>query len=102
MTSFCGQFKTFSKVVICLMMIRGRHRTLPYALDRAIMLPTDIQSPLSETSSEDSNDGGSTEKTVVPPSAADDDDKKRRSNEQAGPLNLIQLASTSEKHSKGR
>jgi Trk-type K+ transport system membrane component len=32
-------FGTFGKVVICLMMIRGRHRGLPYALDRAIMLP---------------------------------------------------------------
>ncbi|KAH7243116.1 hypothetical protein NW759_008367 [Fusarium solani] len=38
-TSLSGQFGTFSKVVICLMMIRGRHRGLPYALDRAIMLP---------------------------------------------------------------
>lgn len=88
------------------MMIRGRHRTLPYALDRAIMLPTDIQSPPSETSSDDSNDGASTEKAVLPPSTAggddDDDEYKRRSNGQAGPFNIIQLASTSEKFSKGR
>ncbi|KAI9162701.1 Low-affinity potassium transport protein [Paramyrothecium foliicola] len=40
-TSLCGQFTTFSKLVICAMMIRGRHRGLPQALDRAIMLPTD-------------------------------------------------------------
>ena len=26
---------------MCFMMIRGRHRGLPYALDRAIMLPSD-------------------------------------------------------------
>ncbi|KAF4342172.1 potassium transporter TRK-1 [Fusarium beomiforme] len=39
-TSLCGLFGTFGKAVICLMMIRGRHRGLPYALDRAIMLPT--------------------------------------------------------------
>lgn len=39
MTSLCGKFTTFSKLVICAMMIRGRHRGLPYALDRAIMLP---------------------------------------------------------------
>ncbi|KAL6357043.1 hypothetical protein LRP88_10660 [Fusarium phalaenopsidis] len=38
-TSLSGMFGTFSKVVMCLMMIRGRHRGLPYALDRAIMLP---------------------------------------------------------------
>lgn len=39
LTSLCGLFGTFSKVIICLTMIRGRHRGLPYALDRAIMLP---------------------------------------------------------------
>ncbi|WZH45682.1 cation transport protein-domain-containing protein [Fusarium acuminatum] len=38
-TSLCGKFGTFGKVVICLMMIRGRHRGLPHALDRAVMLP---------------------------------------------------------------
>lgn len=37
--SLCGTFKTFGKLVICVMMIRGRHRGLPYQLDRAIMLP---------------------------------------------------------------
>lgn len=39
LTSLSGKFTTFSKIVICAMMIRGRHRGLPYALDRAIMLP---------------------------------------------------------------
>ncbi|KAF5237990.1 hypothetical protein FAUST_5796 [Fusarium austroamericanum] len=42
--SLCGMFGVFGKVVICFMMIRGRHRGLPYALDRAIMLPSS-QSP---------------------------------------------------------
>lgn len=37
--SLSGKFTIFGKVVMCLMMIRGRHRALPYALDRAIMLP---------------------------------------------------------------
>lgn len=41
-TSLSGQFTTFSKLVICAMMIRGRHRGLPYALDRAVMLPGGI------------------------------------------------------------
>ncbi|KAG6353773.1 hypothetical protein INS49_005252 [Diaporthe citri] len=41
MTSLCGRFTTFSKVIICCMMIRGRHRGLPYSLDRAIMLPSE-------------------------------------------------------------
>ncbi|KAF7177737.1 hypothetical protein CNMCM7691_006171 [Aspergillus felis] len=40
-TSLCGQFSVFSKLVICAMMIRGRHRGLPYQLDRAIVLPNE-------------------------------------------------------------
>ncbi|KAK9444508.1 trk family potassium uptake protein [Metarhizium brunneum] len=38
-TSLSGLFGTFSKLIICVMMIRGRHRGLPYTLDKAIMLP---------------------------------------------------------------
>ncbi|KAF2744511.1 potassium transporter [Sporormia fimetaria CBS 119925] len=41
LTSLAGHFTTFSKLVICLTMIRGRHRGLPYALDRAVTLPVD-------------------------------------------------------------
>ncbi|KAK2809591.1 hypothetical protein FQN50_003645 [Emmonsiellopsis sp. PD_5] len=41
MTSLSGQFSTFGKLVVCAMMIRGRHRTLPSQIDRAIMLPGD-------------------------------------------------------------
>ncbi|OJD17721.1 hypothetical protein AJ78_02185 [Emergomyces pasteurianus Ep9510] len=40
-TSLSGQFNVFSKLVICAMMIRGRHRGLPSQLDRAVMLPSD-------------------------------------------------------------
>ncbi|KAH7231692.1 cation transport protein-domain-containing protein [Fusarium redolens] len=40
-TSFSSQFSTFSKLVVCAMMLRGRHRGLPYALDRAIVLPNE-------------------------------------------------------------
>ncbi|GME97930.1 unnamed protein product [Ambrosiozyma monospora] len=40
-TSFCSQFTVVSKLVIIAMMIRGRHRGLPYSIDRAIMLNTD-------------------------------------------------------------
>lgn len=38
-TSLSGEFTIFSKLVICFLMIRGRHRGLPYKLDRAIALP---------------------------------------------------------------
>lgn len=50
-TSFSGQFKVFSKLVICAMMIRGRHRGLPVRLDRAIMLPSDKFSVIDEEAS---------------------------------------------------
>lgn len=37
--SFCGGWYTGSKVILVLMMIRGRHRGLPVALDHAVKLP---------------------------------------------------------------
>lgn len=40
-TSFSGQFNVISKLVIMAMQIRGRHRGLPVALDRAVLLPSD-------------------------------------------------------------
>ncbi|OJJ49024.1 hypothetical protein ASPZODRAFT_60309 [Penicilliopsis zonata CBS 506.65] len=40
-TSFSAQFNVVSKLVIIAMQIRGRHRGLPYALDRAILLPSE-------------------------------------------------------------
>jgi potassium uptake Trk family protein len=39
--SLSAQFKVISKLVIVAMMLRGRHRGLPYALDRAILLPSE-------------------------------------------------------------
>ncbi|KAK7555615.1 cation transport protein-domain-containing protein [Phyllosticta citricarpa] len=40
-TSFSAQFRPLSKLIIIAMQIRGRHRGLPYALDRAILLPSE-------------------------------------------------------------
>lgn len=40
-TSFVGGFQTLSKLVIMAMQIRGRHRGLPYALDRSVLLPSE-------------------------------------------------------------
>ena len=37
--SFSSQFHVISKLIIIAMMVRGRHRGLPYALDKAILLP---------------------------------------------------------------
>lgn len=39
--SLCSQFSVVGKLVIIAMMIRGRHRGLPYGLDRAVLLPKD-------------------------------------------------------------
>lgn len=39
--SFSGGLYTGSKLVLCLVMLRGRHRGLPVALDRAVRLPGD-------------------------------------------------------------
>ena len=39
--SFSAEFATVSKLVVIAMQIRGRHRGLPYELDRAILLPSE-------------------------------------------------------------
>lgn len=39
--SFSAEFRSLSKLIIVAMMLRGRHRGLPYALDRAILLPSE-------------------------------------------------------------
>jgi hypothetical protein len=39
--SLSAEFSVISKLVIIAMQIRGRHRGLPYALDRAILLPSE-------------------------------------------------------------
>jgi Trk-type K+ transport system membrane component len=37
--SFSGGWHTGSKLILCVVMLRGRHRGLPVALDRAVRLP---------------------------------------------------------------
>lgn len=39
--SLCSQFSTLGKLLIIAMEIRGRHRGLPYGLDRAVILPSE-------------------------------------------------------------
>lgn len=38
-----GAFRPLSKLVICAVILRGRHRSLPVAIDRAILLPSDLE-----------------------------------------------------------
>ncbi|KZT21063.1 hypothetical protein NEOLEDRAFT_1139908 [Neolentinus lepideus HHB14362 ss-1] len=42
--SFSGALRPLSKLIICFVMIRGRHRGLPVAIDRAVMLPFEFNS----------------------------------------------------------
>ena len=37
--SFCGAWHILSKLVLLTVMLRGRHRILPMAVDRAVLLP---------------------------------------------------------------
>ena len=46
--SLSGAMHTLSKLILCAVMIRGRHRGLPVALDRAIMLPKEFLELASE------------------------------------------------------
>lgn len=38
-TSFCGAWKKLSKLILISVMLRGRHRILPLAVDRAVLVP---------------------------------------------------------------
>ena len=39
--SFAGDWHVLSKLILCAVMLRGRHRGLPVAIDRAVLLPGD-------------------------------------------------------------
>lgn len=39
--SFCGAWHTISKLILAAVTLRGRHRGLPVAVDRAVMLPSE-------------------------------------------------------------
>ncbi|GAA5879171.1 hypothetical protein JCM8547_001603 [Rhodosporidiobolus lusitaniae] len=42
-TSLSGVLSTLSKLIVIAVMIRGRHRGLPIAIDRAVLLPSDLE-----------------------------------------------------------
>lgn len=46
--STSGAFSPVSKLVLIMVMIRARHRGLPAAIDRAVMLPRDEKKDLQE------------------------------------------------------
>ncbi|CED82456.1 -domain-containing protein [Phaffia rhodozyma] len=51
--SLSGGFKVLSKLVVCAVMIRGRHRGLPVAIDRAVMLPNEFAEEDAEVAEEE-------------------------------------------------
>ncbi|PMD41118.1 cation transporter [Hyaloscypha variabilis F] len=46
--SFCGEWHTSGKLILCALMLRGRHRGLPVAIDKAIQLPGERQNLIEE------------------------------------------------------
>lgn len=50
--SFAGGWHKLSKLLLCAVMIRGRHRGLPVAIDRAILLPGDHLRSMEEEDAE--------------------------------------------------
>lgn len=92
-TSMSGHFRIASKLVICAMMIRGRHRGLPYGLDRAITLPHEdmpgsnniVENQMQENSDADSGFSdtpldhyGREDPIVIGPAGIDDSAKHRQ------------------------
>ncbi|KDQ24184.1 TRKH superfamily [Pleurotus ostreatus PC15] len=60
--SFCGAMRPLSKLVIIVIMVRGRHRGLPLAVDRAVLLPTELNR---------SKHNGDTNHSPAPPQTGD-------------------------------
>jgi Trk-type K+ transport system membrane component len=51
--SFSGAFRPLSKLIMCIVMLRGRHRGLPVAIDRAILLPSEYKKKTDDGAKED-------------------------------------------------
>ena len=51
--SLSGAFTTVSKLIVCAVMIRGRHRGLPVAIDRAVMFPREYKNPEDDSEQEE-------------------------------------------------
>jgi hypothetical protein len=56
--SFSGAFRPLSKLIMCVVMLRGRHRGLPVAIDRAVMLPAEFRKDDQELTPEDEDASG--------------------------------------------
>ncbi|EJD07960.1 uncharacterized protein FOMMEDRAFT_164765 [Fomitiporia mediterranea MF3/22] len=63
--SFSGAFTPLSKLIVCAVMIRGRHRGLPNAIDRAVMLPFEFKKATGLTEDDEDDDGMETNGTAI-------------------------------------
>ncbi|KAJ8518973.1 hypothetical protein ONZ45_g4024 [Pleurotus djamor] len=70
--SFCGAMKPLSKLIIIVIMVRGRHRGLPLAVDRAIMLPKELNRQKEQKEKENANANANTTPSNLDPSGAPD------------------------------
>ncbi|KAL5504726.1 hypothetical protein ACEPAH_7389 [Sanghuangporus vaninii] len=67
--SFSGALSTLSKIILVMVMIRGRHRDLPLAIDRAVMLPHEYKTA--------NEYDGEREETSIRMSQKDEENKDR-------------------------
>ncbi|SJK96839.1 uncharacterized protein ARMOST_00085 [Armillaria ostoyae] len=65
--SFVGAMRPLSKLVIIMVMVRGRHRGLPVAIDRAVKLPHELMTKGRNVGKEDDNGLEPVEKITVAP-----------------------------------
>ncbi|KAH9891907.1 TrkH-domain-containing protein [Cubamyces lactineus] len=61
--SLSGEMHTLSKLVVCVVMVRGRHRGLPVALDRAVLMPSEFLAIHSQTREHAENTGETEKRT---------------------------------------
>ncbi|KAK5085791.1 hypothetical protein LTR05_005079 [Lithohypha guttulata] len=63
--SFCGAWQPLSKLILMTVMLRGRHRVLPMAIDRAVLLPgQDIMEELDKKYRADEDTDGEEERDI--------------------------------------
>ncbi|KAF2668432.1 TrkH-domain-containing protein [Microthyrium microscopicum] len=62
--SFCGAWHKLSKLILIAVMLRGRHRGLPVAIDKAVLLPRDHLNTLEDEDARIRREG--TSATVLP------------------------------------
>ncbi|KAL1746627.1 cation transport protein-domain-containing protein [Schizophyllum fasciatum] len=76
--AFVGAMRPLSKIVVIVIMVRGRHRGLPVAVDRAVLLPRELVTQTSSPGADEAGQAPSSTPGGQPPAAAEE---KRQSSE---------------------